>query len=175
MGTASNIAWTFLARTARTGESSRSCSQPPDRIVESHSRTHGHLNGEQVLPYDTDPPCCEGKVDAESGPVVRGIRPDPRRDSGDATLGTHVDFRGKTAANGGRSRARIVRLMASGSHASSIFTFSDLELDCRSRELRKRGLKLRVLQQPFQVLSTLVVAAGDVVKREELAWRFKCR
>jgi len=33
-----------------------------------------------------------------------------------------------------------VRLMAPGSHASSIFTFSDLELDCRSRELRKRGL-----------------------------------
>ena len=39
--------------------------------------------------------------------------------------------------------------------------------------LRKLGLKLRVLQQPFQVLST-VVAAGDVVTREELAWRFKC-
>lgn len=50
----------------------------------------------------------------------------------------------------------------------SVFKFGDCELDCRSRELRKRGRTLRVQHQPFQVLSVLVAAAGDVVTREEL-------
>ncbi len=51
---------------------------------------------------------------------------------------------------------------------SSTFTFGDFQLDCRARELRKRGQKLRVQQQPIQILARLVAAAGDVVTREEL-------
>jgi DNA-binding winged helix-turn-helix (wHTH) protein len=58
--------------------------------------------------------------------------------------------------------------MRTGVDLTSIFTFGDFQLDCRSRELRKRGRTLRVQQQPFEVLSLLVTAAGDVVTREEL-------
>jgi len=54
---------------------------------------------------------------------------------------------------------------------SGIFRFADFELDGRSRELRKRGRRLRVQQQPLQILTMLVAAPGDVVTREELRER----
>jgi DNA-binding winged helix-turn-helix (wHTH) protein/Flp pilus assembly protein TadD len=54
---------------------------------------------------------------------------------------------------------------------SGIFRFADFELDGRSRELRKRGRRLRVQQQPLQILTMLVAAPGDVVSREELRER----
>ncbi len=52
-----------------------------------------------------------------------------------------------------------------------VFRFADFELDGRSRELRKRGRRLRVQQQPLQILAMLVMAPGDVVTREELRER----
>ena len=42
------------------------------------------------------------------------------------------------------------------------------ELDLRAGELRKRGLRVRLQQQPFQVLAMLLEHAGEVVSREEL-------
>ena len=60
------------------------------------------------------------------------------------------------------------RTTVMGADSSSTFTFGDFELDCRARELKKRGRKLRVQQQPIQILSMLVAAPGEVVTREEL-------
>ena len=54
---------------------------------------------------------------------------------------------------------------------TGIFRFADFELDARSRELRKRGRRLRVQHQPLQILTLLVAADGDVVTREELRER----
>src|SRR5436853_968024 len=54
---------------------------------------------------------------------------------------------------------------------SGIFRFADFELDARSRELRKRGRRLRVQQQPLHILTMLVATPGDVVTREELRER----
>src|SRR5437660_9491845 len=54
---------------------------------------------------------------------------------------------------------------------TGIFRFADFELDGRSRELRRRGRRLRVQQQPLQILTMLVAAPGDVVTREELRER----
>ena len=54
---------------------------------------------------------------------------------------------------------------------SGIFRFADFELDGRSSELRKRGRRLRVQQQPLQILAMLVAAPGDVVTRDELRER----
>ena len=54
---------------------------------------------------------------------------------------------------------------------TGIFRFGDFELDGRSRELRRRGRRLRVQQQPLQILTMLVAAPGDVVTREELRER----
>jgi DNA-binding winged helix-turn-helix (wHTH) protein/Tfp pilus assembly protein PilF len=46
--------------------------------------------------------------------------------------------------------------------------FDVFELDLNSGELKKKGIKLRLQGQPFQVLSFLIECAGDVVSREEL-------
>ena len=53
-------------------------------------------------------------------------------------------------------------------HASGIFRFGAYEADPGSGELRKSGLRLRVQEQPFQVLLLLLKRPGEVVTREEL-------
>ena len=49
--------------------------------------------------------------------------------------------------------------------------FGLFEADLRARELRKRGVKVRLPDQPFQVLQLLLEHPGDVVTREELRQR----
>lgn len=46
--------------------------------------------------------------------------------------------------------------------------FGVFELDLRSGELRKHGLRVRLQEQPFQVLAMLLENHGEVVTREEL-------
>src|SRR5579862_8514423 len=46
--------------------------------------------------------------------------------------------------------------------------FGVFELDLRAGELRKNGLRVRLQQQPFQVLAMLLERPGEVVGREEL-------
>src|SRR5271170_5152674 len=52
-----------------------------------------------------------------------------------------------------------------------LLRFENFEVDLRSGELRKAGLKLKFGGQPFQVLSILLEQPGDVVTREELQRR----
>lgn len=49
--------------------------------------------------------------------------------------------------------------------------FGVFEVDLRAGELRKHGLKLRLQEQPFQILTLLLERAGQVVTREELQKR----
>jgi TolB-like protein/DNA-binding winged helix-turn-helix (wHTH) protein/Flp pilus assembly protein TadD len=49
--------------------------------------------------------------------------------------------------------------------------FGLFELDLRAGELRKHGLRIRLQEQPFQVLVMLLEHHGDVVTREELQKR----
>ena len=49
--------------------------------------------------------------------------------------------------------------------------FGLFEADLRARELRKRGVKVRLPDQPFQVLQLLLEHPGEVVTREELRQR----
>src|SRR5271157_2110983 len=51
---------------------------------------------------------------------------------------------------------------------SRVARFGVFELDLSAGELRKSGVKLRLQEQPFQVLALLVERAGSVVTREEL-------
>jgi DNA-binding winged helix-turn-helix (wHTH) protein len=51
---------------------------------------------------------------------------------------------------------------------SRIARFGVFELDLSAGELRKNGVKLRLQEQPFQVLALLLERAGDIVTREEL-------
>jgi cholera toxin transcriptional activator len=53
-------------------------------------------------------------------------------------------------------------------HSARIVRFGVFELDLAVGELRKNGAKLRLQDQPFQVLALLLERAGDVVPREEL-------
>jgi TolB-like protein/DNA-binding winged helix-turn-helix (wHTH) protein/Tfp pilus assembly protein PilF len=49
-----------------------------------------------------------------------------------------------------------------------LLCFGNFELDVRTGELRKHGVRLRLQGQPLQVLAALLKRAGDVVTREEL-------
>ena len=46
--------------------------------------------------------------------------------------------------------------------------FDAFEVDMRSGEVRKHGIRLKLQGQPFQVLALLLEHPGDVVTREEL-------
>ena len=58
--------------------------------------------------------------------------------------------------------------MAPESPGLTVVRFGVYEVDLRSGELRKQGVRIKLQEQPFQVLSTLLRRAGDVVTREEL-------
>ena len=49
--------------------------------------------------------------------------------------------------------------------------FADFEVDLRAGQLRKRGAKLRLQEQPFRLLAALLESSGEVVTREELRSR----
>ncbi len=49
--------------------------------------------------------------------------------------------------------------------------FGVFEVDLQARELRKGGLKIKIHDQPFQVLTMLLERPGEIVTREELHQR----
>src|SRR5690348_1099918 len=51
---------------------------------------------------------------------------------------------------------------------SEVVRFAEFEADLRTGELRHDGRLLKVQGKPFQVLSALLVRAGELVTREEL-------
>src|SRR5262249_32774573 len=53
-------------------------------------------------------------------------------------------------------------------HTSPILRFSIFELNLQTGELRRKGQKVKLQDQPFQVLAVLLQRPGDVVTREEL-------
>ncbi|HEY6945400.1 MAG TPA: winged helix-turn-helix domain-containing protein [Candidatus Acidoferrum sp.] len=58
--------------------------------------------------------------------------------------------------------------MALETRPPAILRFGTFEVDVRSGELRKQGKRIKLQEQPFQVLAVLLQRAGDVVAREEL-------
>lgn len=61
--------------------------------------------------------------------------------------------------------------MDGGDRLSGRLCFGVFEVDLRTGELRKRGLRVRLQEQPFQVLAMLLERAGQVVGRDELQKR----
>ena len=49
--------------------------------------------------------------------------------------------------------------------------FGTFEFDVRARELRKGGIRIRLQDQPFEILAMMLDRPGDVVTREELSQR----
>jgi DNA-binding winged helix-turn-helix (wHTH) protein len=58
----------------------------------------------------------------------------------------------------------------SASNCQSV-RFGTFELDLRAGELRKQGVKIKLQEQPFQILAMLLEQPGQVVTREELRSR----
>src|SRR6202047_50277 len=59
----------------------------------------------------------------------------------------------------------------SANSSSSIVRFGRFEVNLQSGELRQQGQKVKLQEQPFQVLATLLERPGEVVTREELRSR----
>ena len=60
-----------------------------------------------------------------------------------------------------------VRVMENGKRGSAI-RFGIFEVDLQAGELRRQGLKIKLQEQPFQILSILLERPGEVITREEL-------
>jgi DNA-binding winged helix-turn-helix (wHTH) protein len=57
------------------------------------------------------------------------------------------------------------------SHRGRIIRFGAFEVDLRSRELRKSGVRLKLQHKPFQLLELLLEARGALVTRKEISER----
>ena len=55
--------------------------------------------------------------------------------------------------------------------APHVRRFGTFEVDVRARELRKGGIRIRLQDQPFEILTVMLDRPGDVVTREELRQR----
>src|SRR3954462_12821224 len=54
---------------------------------------------------------------------------------------------------------------------AQVLRFGVFEVDLRAGELRKKGVKIRLQEQPLQVLALLLEQPGQVVTRDELRQR----
>jgi TolB-like protein len=77
-----------------------------------------------------------------------------------------IDFR----PSHDRQNPKVEQKAQSGPDASvpSTVRFGVFELDLRAAELRKNGHKIRLQEQPFQILVELLACPGEVVLREEI-------
>src|SRR5246127_3290658 len=58
--------------------------------------------------------------------------------------------------------------MGQANHSSRRLRFGAFEADLRTGELTKCGLRIRLQEQPFQVLAMLLERPGELVTRDEL-------
>jgi DNA-binding winged helix-turn-helix (wHTH) protein/Tfp pilus assembly protein PilF len=58
--------------------------------------------------------------------------------------------------------------MALETRSPAILRFGTFEVNLRAGELRKQGVRIKLQEQPFHVLTVLLQRPGDVVTREEL-------
>src|SRR6202163_4347456 len=63
---------------------------------------------------------------------------------------------------------RAVMPMPSSNREARLLRFGVFEVDLTAGELRKNGARIRLQEQPFQVLTALLQNAGQVVTRDEL-------
>src|ERR1035441_6069484 len=66
---------------------------------------------------------------------------------------------------------RIANTPKAGGSLVALIGFGPFEVDTRSGELRRGGVRIRLQEQPFQILVILLEHAGEVVVREQLIGR----
>src|SRR5215813_9582063 len=64
-----------------------------------------------------------------------------------------------------------VEIMGTQPQSSRVVSFGLFEVDLETRELRKRGIRLKLHEQTFQLLTALLDRPGEIVTREELRQR----
>jgi TolB-like protein len=67
--------------------------------------------------------------------------------------------------------ARGCNIHRNGKHAMAIVRFDCYEVDFAAGQLRKRGARIRLREQPWQILAMLLERPGEVVTREDLQSR----
>lgn len=89
--------------------------------------------------------------------------------SGDFTVGWSQVWRGAWRRNSARLPADCNFLgEVVPSQNGSIYRFGVFELDLRTPELRKKGVKLKLQEQPCQILLKLLEHPGEMVSRKKL-------
>jgi TolB-like protein/DNA-binding winged helix-turn-helix (wHTH) protein/Flp pilus assembly protein TadD len=78
---------------------------------------------------------------------------------------------GKNSAGGRLAFIEVQFAMREDHRVGGWLRFGVFELDPRGGELRRNGLRVRLQEQPFQVLAMLTERPGEVVTREELKKR----
>src|SRR5580765_7773186 len=72
----------------------------------------------------------------------------------------------------GSRAARVLNVpvvgTGNGNGASETRRFGIFEVDLRAGELRRNGMRVKLQEQPFQVLALLLERQGEVVTREEV-------
>ncbi len=61
--------------------------------------------------------------------------------------------------------------MPSSAASTRIYRFGIFEVDVKASELRKNGLRLKLPEQPFQILAVLLERPGEIITRDELRTR----
>jgi Transcriptional regulatory protein, C terminal len=61
--------------------------------------------------------------------------------------------------------------MGDKEHLVALIRFGVFEVDARSGEVRKAGVRIKLQDQPFKVLLTLLDHPGEVITREDLRAR----
>src|ERR1035438_7273638 len=59
-------------------------------------------------------------------------------------------------------------MLGNDDHQTRRLCFSVFEIDLDAGELRKHAMKIRIQEQPFQLLAILIEHAGELVSREDL-------
>jgi DNA-binding winged helix-turn-helix (wHTH) protein/tetratricopeptide (TPR) repeat protein len=75
---------------------------------------------------------------------------------------------------GARANLRYIAAGVAMHVAGSVFrskSFGCFEVDLKAAELRKRGIRIKLQDQPFQILTFLMEHPGDLVTREEIRQR----
>ena len=58
--------------------------------------------------------------------------------------------------------------MKSSAGPARVVRFGPFEADLRAGQLRKHGIKIKLQDQPFQILALLLAQPGEVLTRDEL-------
>ena len=101
------------------------------------------------------------RISPDIQPLVQGLKPLDPPQAGE--IGEHLNCSAKL-----KQQVEGSAPMTSVAGGSRVIRFGAFELDGHAGELRKQGLKIRLQEQPLQILQMLLETPGRLVSRDEL-------